>query len=265
MKYNLSGKTILIIGATGGLGTALALQLTQIPDTRLVLAGRSPEKLEDLQQKLQRQFPNPVSILPIELSQKSLLEPFCDEIKRLGVDGVICSNGVTVYRPFTEADPSEYENLLQVNWSSVIRCASELLPYLRERDGFFHIVGSHGSFLPVPYQALYAASKAALYSFVVSVSAESGIPRGLLSISFMGGMKTNMYYQSGLQKRFSRIESLFVDSPDRIAASLIKGLQKRKILIPIKLSGRLMYAVLRHFPVRLCALAIARIYRPADG
>ena len=183
-------KIIVIYGASGGLGEALCVELCG-KVAQLVLAGRSAEKLKALQQRLQP-LCGRVTVLKVCACNGPMAE-LAARIQQSEANGLIVATGKTLYQSFCSPNFKEgwpdYAELLNVNLVSVLQLAMALLPYFRQRQGFFHIAGSYTCLFPVPYQAVYSASKAALLSFVQAVSKEQEAElgrangRGLLSIS----------------------------------------------------------------------------------
>ena len=288
-----SGKGVVVYGATGGLGEVLCAELYSKVG-RLILAGRNQQKLQTLQRRLKNndQTGQTTEIWPI-LSESSICD-FAQRIREEQLDGLIIATGKTAYQKFCPpslgcapcegCDPNiqsipalwqEYEEILAVNLHQVLRLAFELLPYLSQRKGFFHIAGSYTCIFPVPYQAVYSASKAALLSFVQAVTLESNKTsthssqkshplQRVLSISLIGGMATNMYYQSDLQKQFGPMERWVLSAPKRIAKGLLRGISRQKTIITIRWNGFLIYHFVRRLPASWLGRALERAYRPKN-
>ncbi len=270
------GRSIAVYGASGGLGEALCREL-QNKAGRLILAGRSQQKLEALQRQLEQAGPANTKIEVWSIA--SSMADFAQRIREQQLDGLILATGKTFYQDFCgEREGQEpgrlwpgYRELLQVNLADVAELVLELLPYFRRRGGFFHIAGSYTCIFPVPYQALYSASKAALLSFVLAVTKEQEAEfgraevRGLLSLSLIGGMATNMYYQSDLHRQFSALgfwERLVVAPPQQIARSLLRGVARRRKIIAVGLAGPLSYHLLRRLPGPWLSAVLLWAYRP---
>ncbi len=281
-------KVVVVYGASGGLGEAICAELYGIV-AQLILAGRNAEKLQAVKQQLeshcegsyqqvkQRGKQEEKTVLQIwafSSEHAADMAAFATRVKNSGADGLIIATGKTLYQSFydqreniTEAWPP-YEELLYINVASIFQLAIALLPYFRQQQGFFHIAGSYACLFPVPYQAVYSASKTALLSFVQAVTkeleAEFGPKnvRGLLNISLIGGMATNMYYQSGLQKQFATLEKLVIASPQKVAVGLLQGIASRKKVITIKWRGFLVYHFVRRLPTSWVSYALLRAYRP---
>ncbi|MEM9423991.1 MAG: SDR family NAD(P)-dependent oxidoreductase, partial [Spirochaetota bacterium] len=214
-------KRVVVYGSSGGLGQALCMELSGIA-AHLVLAGRNAEKLEALQGRLQGHLQGPAEVWAVDGKELAA------RVQESEVDGLIIATGKTLYDQFCGAQDWQqvrelYGELLDVNFFTVLQLALDCLPCLRERKGFLHVCGSYACFFPVPYQAVYSASKAALLSFVQAVAREEEAEfgrsrvRGLLSISLIGGMATDMYYQSNLYQQFARFENLLIASPQKVA------------------------------------------------
>lgn len=278
-----AGRRVVVYGATGGLGEALCTELcSPSKAARLVLAGRSEERLQAVQKRLTAQQAQARQTV-IEVWPVPCVPDFAQRIQKEELDGLIIATGRTAYQRFhtanrqADAAPGteecsntaqwrEYEQILDVNLHQVLQLALELLPYLARRQGFLHIAGSYTCIFPVPYQAVYSASKAALLSFVQAAIREAPAQQkqhqSPLSISLIGGMATNMVYQSDLQSRFGAWERWVLSPPQRIARGILRGIARRKAIITIKWNGFLIYHVVRRLPSAWLGRALERAYRP---
>lgn len=160
--------TALITGASAGLGREFARQLA--PRVRsLVLVARREEKLIELQGELQRQHQNlRVQIQAIDLADRGQVSALLDWLDRenIGVDLLVNNAGLGDLGQFAGSDPIRNEQMVLVNIAALTLLTRHLLPQMiaKGRGGILNVSSSAG-FLPIPGDAVYAATKAYVTSF----------------------------------------------------------------------------------------------------
>jgi hypothetical protein len=165
--------TVLITGASSGLGGEFARQLARRAGT-LILAARRLDRLEALRAELAR--PGlAIECHAVDLARPDDLAKFLETLRaRPGpIDLVINNAGLGDHGFFDESDWSRVEAMIDVNITALTRITHALLPKLvRARRGVILNVSSIASFVPVPKMAVYAATKAYVTSFSEGLRAE---------------------------------------------------------------------------------------------
>jgi short-subunit dehydrogenase len=160
----LTGKRVLITGASSGIGASLARELKEQGAT-LVLAARRVDEL----QKLADELGGAAEVRPADLSTPG----GADELARAvgPVDVLVNNAGVDlVGKPWKEGLADRGDRLFQVNVLSAFRLTNRLLGAMVEkREGAVVFVSSVSAWLPFPGNAWYAASKAALHQFAQTI------------------------------------------------------------------------------------------------
>ncbi|MEE2730806.1 MAG: SDR family NAD(P)-dependent oxidoreductase [Pseudomonadota bacterium] len=130
--------TYIITGATGGLGLATALRLSQRPDTRVVLAVRDADKAR----RLTRHWQHPVQILPLDLANLSAVDRFV-EAWDTPIAGLMNNAGIQIVDS-TRFTPHEgFEETMTVNHLAALKLTQGLLPHLHQGRVLFVGSGSH--------------------------------------------------------------------------------------------------------------------------
>ncbi|PFH54657.1 hypothetical protein AMATHDRAFT_72427 [Amanita thiersii Skay4041] len=165
-------KCVLVTGATSGIGRALALAIASLPTSPKVIgAGRRSGRLEQLAQA-------GLDTVHVDLDTDKLsLKRFADDIidKYPQIDAIILCAGVQ--HEFDFHNPVNIDNLISetnINYTSVITLISYFLPHFLKlseqgRPTFVIPVTSGLAITPAPWVLSYAASKAALHSFTLSL------------------------------------------------------------------------------------------------
>jgi len=169
------GRTVLITGASAGLGYEFARQLAPVVST-IVLTARRNDRLVTLESELN--VINPKLKLfshALDLRDKDELERFCDWLDKSGlvIDLLINNAGLGDHGPFADSAWARVNSMLQVNVYALTYLIFRLLPSMRKAGrGAILNVSSIASLLPLPNNAVYAATKAYVTSFSEALRAE---------------------------------------------------------------------------------------------
>ncbi|MBI3038617.1 SDR family NAD(P)-dependent oxidoreductase [bacterium] len=159
---NLHDKTILLVGATSGIGRELVNQLSE-KNCRLILFSRRVEKLKDeLQHLLQT---HRAILVPGDVRKPADIENLVGLIKKesLSLDGIIYSAGVSRPDYIDSLDLIRSLDTYKINFEGALRIFYQFLPDLMEKGGTF-LAGftSMAADRGMPKTHSYCASKAAL-------------------------------------------------------------------------------------------------------
>lgn len=165
--------TILITGASSGIGYQMALQLAA-EKYDLILVARRSDKLETLRSEVEKLGVRAWSITK-DLANPSEAEELFHEIKtqRLQVDMLVNNAGTGLYGEFVQTNLEEETRMINLNVTTLV-----VLTKLFARDmvmrgnGRILNVASLLSFLPFPYYSVYSATKAFVLAFSETVAAE---------------------------------------------------------------------------------------------
>ena len=171
----LEGCSALITGASAGIGREFARQLAKCA-RRIVLVARRSERLANLRDELLNQNPNlDVHVRVVDLTDNAQIESLIDSLARdkVDVDLLINNAGLGDSGPFATSDPIRNEQMALVNVMALTSLTRRLLPHMvaKRRGGILNISSSAG-FLPIPGDAVYAATKAYVTSFSEALRAE---------------------------------------------------------------------------------------------
>jgi short-subunit dehydrogenase len=168
-------RTVLITGASAGIGYEFARQLAPVVST-MVLVARRNDRLEALKSELKAINPElELFSRPLDLRDKDDLEGFCDWLDQsdLAIDLLINNAGLGDHGPFVDSAWERVNSMLQVNVYALTYLTFRVLPAMRKAGcGAILNVSSIASLLPLPNSAVYAATKAYVTSFSEAVRAE---------------------------------------------------------------------------------------------
>jgi uncharacterized protein len=170
----------LVTGASSGLGEQFARQLSA-RGHELILVARRADRLESIAADL----PGPVHVIPSDLaSEAASLKEKVDELG-LDVDLLVNNAGFGTYGPFAEGDPERDAEQIRVNCEAVVTLTHAFLrPMLERRRGGIIVVASTAGMQPLPYEAVYSATKAFALNFTEALSEElRGTPVRVLAVN----------------------------------------------------------------------------------
>jgi uncharacterized protein len=167
--------TVLITGASAGIGREFARQLAPAVNTMILVARRN-DRLEALE--LELKIINPkleVFCRQLDLRDQAALERFCNWLDEsaLSVDLLINNAGLGDRGAFIDSEWERVQAMLQVNIETLTYLTYRILPSMRKSGcGAVLNVSSSASLVPVPHLAVYAATKAYVTSFSEALRAE---------------------------------------------------------------------------------------------
>lgn len=154
-------KTLLITGATSGIGKALALQAAE-KGYQVIACGRNQDVLNELASK-----PN---IQPLQFDVTSL-EDAKQALHNVKCDIAILNAGTCEYVDIDEFESDMFRRVFETNFFGVVHCVEALIPSLK-RGNKLVIVDSMARLLPFTRSQAYGASKAALHYFTKSLEVD---------------------------------------------------------------------------------------------
>jgi len=171
----LNGCNVLITGASAGIGREFARQLAGRARSMILIARRE-EQLIELNHELQQQHKNlRVHIRKVDLSNLNQLKELVESLDReqIDVDLLINNAGLGDAGRFATSDPTRNEEMILVNVLTLTSLTRHLLPQMiaKGHGGILNVSSSAG-FLPIPGDAVYAATKAYVTSFSEALRAE---------------------------------------------------------------------------------------------
>ena len=161
-----TGKRYWIVGASEGLGEALARKMSSA-GAHLILSARNETKLNELAASL----PGQASVVPMDIADSASVAAAA---ARAGeVDGIVLLAGVYWPMPATDWNADHAVAMADVNFTGFLRVLGHVVPAMVARDaGHIVITGSLSGFRGLPGAIGYGASKAAVMSLAESMHAD---------------------------------------------------------------------------------------------
>jgi len=224
-SMKLQGKTIILTGASGGIGYELSKLLAK-ERVKLALLARRENILQELAEKLKNSGSD---ILPLrcDVSQKDEAKEACLEVKsHFGhVDIAILNAAVSHRAGADDHDVEIGKHIFEINVFGILNFIGELLPDLKQRrSGVIVGVSSLSDCRGFPWSGFYNASKAAVTSLLESLRVELKEYNIKVVTVKPGFVQTPM-------TEGNRYHMPFIMSADRAARLILRGLKKEKRVI----------------------------------
>jgi short-subunit dehydrogenase len=229
----LGGKTVLLTGATGGLGRAMGEALAD-RGASLVLSSRKAEALNELASSL----PGEHRVVPADLAEDGSAERLAEAAGN--VDGLVANAGLPGTGRIEDFSPEELKRALRVNLEAPMLLARELAPAMRGRgDGHLVFVSSLAGKAPSPRSGVYAATKFGLRGFALCLRADlsgTGVGVSIVAPGFI--RDAGMFADSGAKPP----PGIGTSTPQQVAAGVVTAIERDKVEVAVA-------------PLRLRALA----------
>lgn len=254
------GKTALITGASSGIGQAFAEALAA-RGVHLILVARSAEKLQTLATHLSRLHMVSVEVLVADLSEEDAATQIYAAVEQQGyvVDILVNCAGFGMQGRFDALSlDRQYEQLL-VNIVAPVLLTRAFLPaMLAQGCGIIINVASTTAFQPVPYMAVYGATKAFLRSFTQALWAENRT-RGVRMLAVCPGATNTAFFEAiGPQARTLGPLS----TPAFVVEQALRAVERRQNnVVPGWRNALLVRCIWRFLPVDLIARVTERVLR----
>lgn len=258
-------ETTLITGASGGIGEAIAKRLAEKKEN-LTLVARNETKLMRLSQELSQKYDVHVGFMAADLFDPQAPEAIYRECKQrgLGISSLINNAGIGSGGEFAATDLKSLRNMLQLNNGALVSLTHLFMQDMLERkSGTIVNVGSMISFAPVPYMALYGASKAFVRSFSQALYEECK-PYGVHVMFFAPGLTSTNFMEAAALKNETGdalIAGAPTQTPDQVADEFMKAYYNKKRSAVSGNINRFAVKLLTFIPNSVIAASSARTFK----
>ncbi len=220
--FDLSGKTALVTGATGGIGGAIARGLHRQGAT-VAISGTRRDVLDQLAGDLKDR----VHVLPCDLSDKDQVEALVPKAEEVmgKLDVLVCNAGVTKDNLFVQLRDEDWEQVLNINLTSTFRLSRAAMKTMMRRRfgriiGITSVVGVTGN----PGQGNYTAAKAGMIGMFKSIAKEyarRGVTANCVAPGFIATAMTDKLNDKQREAILQMVPSGRLGTPDDIAAAVV--------------------------------------------
>jgi uncharacterized protein len=243
--FNYRDQTALITGASTGLGATFARELAG-RGMNTILVARSADKLQAIAQELQQQHGHRHDVIAIDLSLPQAADKVFQQVQELGlsVDLLINNAGFATYGNFDEIEPQRDQEQVMLNVTTLVDMTHAFIPQMvaRGSGGIINLSSVLG-FQPVPYMAVYGATKAFVLSFSEGLWGEYR-SKGIQVVALCPGATVTPFHDIAGQPQPPQMST-----PEEVILAGLKALdQQQSYVIPGKLNFLLSGILPRFLP-----------------
>lgn len=258
-----SGKWAIVTGASAGIGLALAERLAA-GGTHLVLTARRADRLEDLAAVLSTKYRSRVEICPADLTRPeapSEIHAFTTR-KGLEVELLVNNAGFGAFGYIHEIPTPRLMEMIQVNCAAVVHLTQLYVPaMIARRHGDILIVSSVAAFQALPFNSVYAATKAFDLLFAEGI-AEELREFGVHVCALCPGSTTTEFQQVARQP-----DRVFrsAETAEKVARVGLAALAEGRSFVISGAKNRLMVETERLAPRQFVARMAGKVMRPRNS
>ena len=271
----LWGKTVVLTGASSGIGRALCRRLVQKHACRVIGVARNEERCAALREELGETF----SYFLFDVSDETAWKNFALGLQEQNITPDILINNAGMlppFRRFDHIDPDLFTRTVNTDFWSVVYGCRTLLPLLKKSPSpMLCNIASSAALCPLPGITPYAAAKAAVKSFTESLESEYAAEKLRVCLIMPGFTLTDIFREQKNGPGNNRLISMMAmpceKMADKIERALKKG-KKRKIFGLDAKGMALLYTLFPAHAARICggvmrrgAAALFEDVFPRDG
>ena|SRR2546421_6817903 len=224
---NLTGKTALVTGVSGGIGPYIVRELAK-EQMKLVLAARKASQLEEVARQL-RQEGHQILMIPTDVTDHQALQTLVAKAQQEfgGIDVLVNNAGVDMLGAYHELQWEEVDHILQVNLMAPTFLTHLVLPMmLAQRSGHIVNIASLAGKSGMAYQEAYCATKAGMIMFTSALRAsykEHGVSA---SVICPGGIKQAGMFQRVLDSTHVSYPAISTSPPQKVALAVLRAIKR---------------------------------------
>jgi len=248
----MKNKVVVISGASGGIGKALALQFASA-GANISICGRNETALESTAEEIRKSGVE-VLITVADVGLKEDCERFIQAtVNKWGsIDVLINNAGMSMRARLQDLEIQVIEQLMQVNFMGTVYCTKFALPYLLKSKGSIVGISSIAGYRGLPARTGYSASKFAMNGFLESLRTElleSGVHVLTASPGFTtSNIRNTALSADGTPQGESPLNEAKIMSAEKVAKLIFEAVQKRKRELIISTQGKMTVFLNKWFP-----------------
>ncbi len=241
-QQKVNGKTIIVTGASSGIGLTVSKDLAQA-GAHVLLLARTKDKLDEVKAEIEAEG-GKASVFPCDLSDMESIDAVSKEILASvdHIDILINNAGRSIRRAVHESVDRfhDFERTMQLNYFGAVRLVLNLLPHMMQRkDGQIINISSIGVLANATRFSAYVASKAALDAFSRCLSAEVHSHKIAITSIYMPLVRTPMIAPTKIYKYVPTLSP--EEAADLIAYAIVK--RPKKIATNLGRLASITYAI----------------------
>lgn len=250
-KSWLNNKTVLISGASSGIGKELSKVLITRYECKVIGLARREDRLKLMKDELGSSF----DYVQLDVCEEGAWVGLQQQLKLKGIDVDILINNAGViheFELFDNINNSTIDNVMKTNFQAMIQSTKTFLPDIIAARGGILNISSAAGLTPIPGMSVYCASKAAIYSLTLALSYE--VPKDIyVGVVCPGFIETELFDAKNgnaeiIKSRDKRLVNHFSMRADKAAKKIAKALHRRRRRRVLGIDAKLLSAITRISP-----------------
>ena len=246
----LNNKTVVISGASGGLGFAISKALIEKFNCKIIGIARNEEKIKASIETLGEKAKN-FSYVLFDVSVKENWLNFKDYLETNNIDIDVLINNAGFMLKFAKFDmysDKEIEEIINTNFISYVNSVKILFPLLQKSStpAIVNIASSAG-LCAVVGQSMYSATKFAVAGFTQTLQQDYKKKISVIGV-YPGFIKTDILHRMSVGDKSNKLISKLMMPLDKATKKIVKGIKKRKKRIVTGIDGHFLSGFGRLFP-----------------
>jgi short-subunit dehydrogenase len=265
----MKGKTVIITGASSGIGRALAYEFAARGE-KVVMGARNIDRLKEIAEDI-RQRGGEVVFAQVDVTDEEECKNLINiAIKNFGqVDVLINNAGISMRALFNDAELSVIKRLMDVNFWGTVYCTKSALPYLLQSKGSVVAISSVAGIKGLPGRTGYSASKFAIHGFMESLRIEN-LKTGLhVLMAYPGFTASNIrntaLVADGKEQGNSPLDEGKIMSAEEVARHVYKAVKNKKTSLVLTTEGKLTVFLSKFFSSLLDRIVFNHMAKEPDS
>lgn len=253
-KSWIYGKTVIVTGASSGIGKALSLSLVRNHACKVIGIARNEERLRAMQELLGEAFCFEI----LDVGNKEAWLAFAQKLTKKNIQPDILINNAGMLPPFKRFEDTieeTFNRTIQTNFLSVVYACGTLLPILKQSSTPAILnVASSSALCCLPGITAYAASKAAVKNFTESLASEYNKKDLYVGLVLPGFTLTDIFREQSTKGQQDKLIKSVATPCEKMEKKIERALIKRKPRKVFGLDAKGMDILYKLFPSRAAAL-----------
>lgn len=250
----LKGKTVIVTGASGGMGAGIAATLIKKHGCKVVGVARSETKMIKFIEELGPTYAEQFSYKLFDVSVKENWENFAAELEAEGIKPSVLINNAGILPKFKRFDRYSYDEIeraMNINFYSCVYGVKTFLPVLLEQnDPAIINIDSSAALMTLAGTSMYSASKAALKGFTEALRVEFK-DECYVGLVCPGFTKTDIFRdQKNAGGKGQKVMDMISTDCDRMVKMIMFGIEHKRPMMIHGFDAHAMSAFNRLMPVR---------------
>ena len=235
----LKGKTVVVTGASSGIGRSTVLDFAKQQVKAIILVSRNKERMSQVSSEIAGKCES--MLISCDVSNKSEVTKMANDVLSVYeyVDILVNNAGVGILGKVTDQSIEEIEQVTKTNYLGMVYCTKVFLDsMLRKSSGHIINVASLAASFGIPGLAAYCGSKFAILGFSESLKHELHGTGVRITVVSPIGVKTNFFQHPSFGNKFKNKERFYLD-PHAVSKAIIRASTSNRleIVVPFYMRG----------------------------